>query len=64
MREVGRQVIYQQGCYTRVRIWYAGHITGIGGMLTLGFRGEQQTVVVRDLIEPQGIIEVALRKVA
>ena len=58
MKEVGREVIYQQGCFSRVRIWYDGHIKGIKGVLTHGFRGEEQTMVTRDVIMPVATFEV------
>jgi len=58
MQEVGRQVIYQQGCFSRVKIWYAGHIKGINGILTHGWQGEEQTMVTRDVIMPIHTFEV------
>ena len=58
MKEVGREVIYSQGCFSRVNIWYAGHIKGIGGILTHGWRGEEQTMVRKDIITPIHRFEV------
>ena len=66
MQEVGREVIFQQGCFSRVCIWYAGHIKGIGGVLTHGWCGEEQTMVVRDIIKPVAtfVVKEVLREVA
>ena len=52
MREIGREVIFQQGCFTRARIWYDGWIPNINGTFTRGWRDEKQTMVVRDIIMP------------
>ena len=49
MKEVGREVIFQQGCFSRCRIWYAGHICGINGKFVYGWRGEKQTMVCKDI---------------
>jgi len=58
MQEVGREVIYTQGCFSRVRIWYAGWIPGIHGIFTHGWRGEEQTMVQKDIITAVGTFTV------
>ena len=65
MREVGRQVLYQQGCYSWVKIWYTGFIPGIHGLYTRGWQNEPQTVVTKSVITPTVTLEVKYgRKVA
>ena len=58
MHEVGRQVIYTQGCFSRVRIWYAGHIKGVNGVFTRGWKGEDQTMVQKDIIMPVAVFNI------
>jgi hypothetical protein len=58
MKEVGRQILYQQGCFSRQKIWYEGHTRGIKGTFTWGWQGEPQTVVTKDIITPLVVFEV------
>jgi hypothetical protein len=64
MKEVGRAVLMRFNAFTRVRIWYAGHIKIKGGVITFGFRGEPQTYIDVDLIRPIGVVKVREVKVA
>jgi hypothetical protein len=56
--EVGREVLYQQGCFSMVRIWYNGHVPNINGIFTYGWRREKQTVVTKSVITPIHFWEV------
>jgi hypothetical protein len=56
--EIGRQVIYQQGCFSRIKIWYDGWIPNIHGVFTRGWQNEKQTVVSKDAITPIFTFEV------
>ena len=58
MNESGRQVLYEQGCFQRVKIWYEGHQKEINGVLTIGWKGEWLTMVTRDLITPCTVFDV------
>lgn len=58
MQEVGKEVVFQQGCYSRERIWYSGHVRGIGGFPTRGWQDEELTVVTLDVIRPISTFEV------
>jgi hypothetical protein len=65
MKEVSRKVLYQQGCFSRVAIWYEGHQKGINGIFTWGYQGEKQTMVVKDIIKPSIIYsKMAIREAA
>jgi hypothetical protein len=58
MKIVGRQILHEQGCYSRQRVWYEGHIRGINGIWTWGFQGEPQTMKEIDVIKPLVVFEV------
>ena len=66
MQEVGRVVLYSQGSFSRVRIWYSGWIPNINGLFTRGWRGEKLTMITRDIIQPVGTFYVkeVLREMA
>jgi hypothetical protein len=52
MAEVGREVIFQNGSHLRVNIWHSGWVLVSGGVRTRGFRGEELTIEVRDVLTP------------
>ena len=52
---LNEQVLYEQGCFRKVRRWIKGWHPE--GKLTMGYQGKE-TIQTIDQIEPQGTFEV------